>query len=127
MPTYWRQERRLVYEVLILLAQYLNEAKVNCILDATFNAERSRREIMRRLSLKPEEFIIIECICQESIIYSRLKNRTNDYSDADISVYIKMKKIFEPITRPHIIIDTSNNLITQKTSEIAKVLKEKSN
>jgi predicted kinase len=125
-PSYWRQERRLVYEVLMLLAQYLHEAKVNCILDATFNAERSRKEIIRRLSLKPEEFSIIECICQENIIFSRLKDRKDDYSDADISVYNKMKKIFEPITQPHIIIDTSDNLLNQKSAEIVKVLKRES-
>jgi predicted kinase len=126
MPTYWRQERRLVYQVLTLLARYLHGAKVNCILDATFNAERSRNEIIQSLSLKPEEFSIIECICQEDIIFSRLKNRKNDYSDADISVYNKMKKLFEPIAQPHITIDTSDNRLTQKTIEIAKVLKRKS-
>ena len=111
----------------MLFAQYLHQAKVHCILDATFNSERSRNEIVRRLSLKPQEFTIIECICQESIIFSRLRERKNDYSDADISVYTKMKKVFEPITQPHIVIDTSENLIKQKTIEIAKVLKEKSN
>ena len=126
MPTYWRQERRLVYEVMMLLAQYLHEAKVNCVLDATFNANRSRKEVIRRLSLKQGEISIIECVCQEDIIFSRLKSRRDDYSDADISVYNKMKKIFEPITQPHIIVDTSDNLLSQKAIEIAKVLNRKS-
>jgi predicted kinase len=126
-PTYWQQERRLVYEVMMLLAQYLQEAKVNCVLDATFNAERSRTEVIRRLSLKPEEISIIECICQEDIIFSRLKSRKHDYSDADITVYNKMKKIFEPINQPHIVVDTSDNLLFQKAVEIAKGLNRKSN
>ncbi|MGI8831838.1 MAG: AAA family ATPase [Nitrososphaeraceae archaeon] len=44
-PMYGRRERRLIYDVLILLAKYLHNAGINCILDATFTIERSRREI----------------------------------------------------------------------------------
>lgn len=119
-PTYSWQERRLVYDVLVLLAKYLHNAGVNCILDATFNTENSRKELTRKLALVPNQFSLIECTCSEDKIISRLKNRKNDYSDADIFIYRKMKKIYEPVSEEHIIVDTSN---TSKV-DIQKIAKQ---
>lgn len=107
-PTYLWEERRLVYDVLTLIAKYLHNVGVNCILDATFTTESSRKELRRKLALTSSQFSIIECICSEDIIMSRLKNRENDYSDADISIYKKMKNIYESVRGEHIIVDTSN-------------------
>lgn len=119
-PTYRWQERRLVYDVLVLLAKYLHNAGVNCILDATFNTENSRKELKRKLALMPNQFSLIECTCSEDKIISRLKNRKNDYSDADIFIYRKMKKIYEPVSEEHIIVDTSD---TSKV-DIQKIAKQ---
>lgn len=107
-PTYRWEERRLIYDVLMLLAKYLHNAGVNCILDATFNTQVSREELRRKLSLGSNQYSIVECICSEEVIISRLRKRENDYSDADISIYRKMKKIYEPVKEEHITIDTSN-------------------
>ncbi len=106
-PTYVWEERRLVYDVLMLIAKYLHNVGVNCILDATFTTESSRKELRRKLAPTSNQFSMIECICSEDIIMSRLKNRENDYSDADISIYRKMKKIYEPVRGEHIVVDTS--------------------
>jgi predicted kinase len=48
----------------------------------------------------------MECSCPENVAISRLKERKNDYSDADIEIYQKMKKIYEPVKGRHITIDT---------------------
>jgi predicted kinase len=106
-PIYTRQERKLVYNVLLLVAKYLHNEGINCILDATFNTERSRREVREKLKLSSDQISIVECVCPENIIISRLKNRKNNYSDADISVYRKMKQIYEPVKGKHIIINTA--------------------
>jgi predicted kinase len=121
-PTYRWEERRLIYDVLMLLAKYLH-ARVNCILDATFNTENSRKELSRKLSLTPNQFSIVECICSEHVVVSRLKNRKDDYSDANIFIYRKMKKIYESVRGEHIIVDTSNpsNVNTKRiANEISK-------
>jgi predicted kinase len=106
-PKYDWKERRLIYDILILLAKYLSNAGVNCILDATLIKERSRQEIKKELDLITKNIHIIECVCPEDIIVKRLRKRRNDYSDADISVYRKMKKIYEPVKEKHITVDTS--------------------
>ena len=106
-PIYSPFERKLVYDVMIILAKYLNEIRHNCILDATFNREDSRVEIREKLQLSDKQFQIIECFCPEEVVVSRLKSRKDDYSDATIEVYQKMKKIYEPVRIDHIIVDTT--------------------
>lgn len=108
-PTYQIEERALIYDVMILLAKYLQQAGRNCILDATFNKEDSRNQVKNMLKVSEDQFFIVECTCPENIIFSRLKNREKDYSDADVSVYQKMKKIYEPVKGKHITVDTSQN------------------
>jgi predicted kinase len=61
----------------------------------------------------------VECICPEEIVIRRLKNRQNGYSDADLSVYRKMKRIYEPVKGDrHIVVDTS----MRSSKEIAKAI-----
>lgn len=48
-PTYSEQEKKLIYDVLILLAKYLHNTGINCILDATFNSQKTRENIKKRL------------------------------------------------------------------------------
>jgi len=106
-PTYEKDERRLIYDIMILLAKYLHDSGTNCILDATFNREESRIEIKKKLGIRDKDFFVIECVCPENIIISRLKERKNDYSDAGIEVYQKMKKIYESVKGKHNKIDTT--------------------
>ena len=56
-PTYTKQELRLIYDILTLLAKYLYDAKVNCILDATFNTEYSRKKIKDKLFVSQSKCI----------------------------------------------------------------------
>jgi len=123
-PTYGRGERKLIYDAMILIAKYLHKAGINCILDATFTRESSRLEIKKKLGLASKDFHIIECICPEDIILSRLRQRKHDYSDADYSVYEKMKKIYEPVNEEHITIDTSS-LSNKDIRSIAENILEK--
>jgi predicted kinase len=112
-PTYTKEEKGLIYDVMLLLSRYLhNAAGVNCILDATFNTEESREDARKKLgNISPDQIYIIECICPEDIIISRLKARKGDYSDADIGIYKNMKLIYEPVKdkQRHIIADTSQD------------------
>ena len=109
-PTYTPWERALIYDVLFLLAKYLHSSGINCILDGTFNMEKSRREIKDLLNLTKDQFYIIECICPEDLIITRLLLRKDDYSDATVSIYLKMKKIYEPVRQKHISINTSKSV-----------------
>ncbi|MDX1371160.1 MAG: AAA family ATPase [Nitrososphaeraceae archaeon] len=109
-PRYSLWERSLIYDLMYLIAKYLNSAGINCILDGTFNQQRSRDEVMKKLNLKKKDLFIIECTCPEDIIMSRLMDRKNDFSDANPSIYFKMKQIYEKVVENHLTIDTSKSL-----------------
>ena len=49
-PTYRREERELIFNVMVLLAKYLHSSDKSCILDATFNKEFSRNPVKNDLS-----------------------------------------------------------------------------
>lgn len=53
------------------------------------------------------QLYVIECTCPEDVVFERLRNRKNDFSDADYSVYAKMKNIYEPVQGRHLDVDTS--------------------
>jgi predicted kinase len=118
-PTYAPWERALIYDVLFLLAKYLHSSGINCILDGTFNMEKSRSEVKELLNLTSDQIHIIECICPEDMIITRLLLRKDDYSDANVSIYLKMKKIYEPVRQKHISINT----IKPIDKNIEKILK----
>jgi predicted kinase len=113
-PTYTKEEKELIYDVMLLVTRYLhNAAGVNCILDATFNTEESRKNARRKLAgVSSDQIYIVECTCPEDIVISRLKARKGDYSDADIGIYRKMKQMYEPVKdkHRHIVADTSRDL-----------------
>jgi predicted kinase len=54
-----------------------------------------------------KEIRIVECVCPEDIVIARLKARRHDYSDANFSVYKKMKRVYERVKEKHITVDTS--------------------
>ena len=127
-PTYSKEERRLIYDVLVLIAKYLHNAGINCILDATFNTENSRKEIKNKLNLSSQQVCVVECICPEDIVISRLKNRKNDYSDADTSIYRSMKTTYQPIEEEHIVVDTSQQSPGMNAAKIiSQILRNKKN
>jgi predicted kinase len=122
-PIYSKREAKIIYDVMILLAKYLYGAGINCIIDATFNKEKSRTQLKNKLMLPEEELFMVECICPEDTIVSRLKTRKNDYSDADLRIYKRMKKTYEPILEDHLVIDTSQSSSKTNAMEIAGQIK----
>jgi predicted kinase len=112
-PKYTKEEKRLIYDVMLLVARYLHDAAgINCILDATFSTEKSRRTTIEKLvNVSSDQIYIVECICPEDVVITRLKARKGDYSDADIDIYRKMKQLYEPVKEmeKHIVIDTSQD------------------
>ncbi|MGA9927731.1 MAG: hypothetical protein WBP96_03940, partial [Nitrososphaeraceae archaeon] len=58
-------------------------------------------------------------------VFLRLRQRKHDYSDADFSVYKKMKRIYELVKEAHITIDTSKHSKTDIRSIAAKILNKR--
>ena len=81
--------------------------------------EKSRSEVKEILHLADDQFHIIECISPEDIILTRLLLRKDDYSDANVSIYLKMKKIYEPVRQNHLSVNTAKSI----AKNIERILK----
>jgi len=88
---YTEEMTRRVYEEMVRRARELVEEGRKVVLDATF-LRRWQRELVLRSFDRP---LFILAVASEEVIRKRLLSR-RDVSDADFSVYLKQKEIFEP-------------------------------
>ena len=121
-PTYERYERELIYHVMMLLAKYLHKAGKNCILDATFNKEEFRNQVKKKTHCRNDQFFIVECSCPKDMAISRIKHRKGGYSDANVTTYLRMKKIYESVKAKHLRIDTSKDAAINAKIIASKIL-----
>lgn len=111
-PKYTSEESAIVYKVLFYTARQLNLVGSNVILDATFINDNGdgTSNIAYEVGVKEDDVKIIECICAQDIALERIKNRKNDYSDADETIYHNMKDVYKITENPHITTDTTNGI-----------------
>ena len=126
-PIYSTEEKRLIYDVLVLIAKYLHQSGTNCILDGTFNTKYSREEIKKKLRLTSQQICIVECICPEDIVIARIKNRKDDYSDANAYIYTSMKATYQPIEEEHIVVDTSKESPSNNAAKVINQISKMAN
>lgn len=109
-PGYTREEKELIYDVMLLLTKYLLRAGITVVLDGTFYKRSLRRKVYTVAARTKSHLKIIECACPEHVIKRRMERRARrkrNLSDADYEVYKKIASQFEPISRKHIVVDTS--------------------
>jgi predicted kinase len=107
----------------MLIAKYLHQSGINCILDATFNTKYSREE--KKLNLSSQQICIVECIGPEDTDSSRIKNRKGGYSDANDNIYRSMKANYQPLEEEHIVVDTSKETPGMSAEKIINHLSRK--
>ncbi len=83
-----------VYITLVEKAKELIQKGEKVVLDATFLRKWQRELVLRNFP----SAVFVWVYAPEKVVLERLRNRKDDISDADISVYKKQKEIFEPPT-----------------------------
>ena len=113
---YTQDETNVVFNTMFDRARsYLSEGK-NVILDAVF-AKKSERQTIREIAKNTgSAFILIEVICDESILKKRIEQRSGDASEGEFEDYLKFKKIFEPIAEDHVLINNSGTRVDLQVS-----------
>jgi len=88
-----------VYTEMINRAEKSLRDGMTCILDATFFRKKYRDRARKLAQKLDSNFMIIECVCPENIIYKRLIERAKNVviSDGRWEIYKKQKLDFEPI------------------------------
>jgi predicted kinase len=123
VPTYTAEEStRLFHAVHRLIEQLLNKG-ISLILDATNLSERHREylyNIADRLDIK---LVLVRVDAPPEVVQARLSKRVEESggkSDADWTVYQRMKNTVEEISRKHYAVDTSLDI----TPVLDKIVKE---
>ncbi|MFA5349608.1 MAG: AAA family ATPase, partial [Candidatus Paceibacterota bacterium] len=122
--TYSKQEKEKVYEKLLECSQKNLENEKNVVVDATFYKKELREKFISLANKLGKKSYLIYCFLDEEKTKIRLQNRKNDKSEADFSVYLKIKRCFEPIQKNYLQINTSENIQKQIEQVLFYIMKE---
>lgn len=109
--TYSDQEKRVVYEKMVELMKEAVKVNRNLVLDATFHKKKTRKLFTDEMQDKADT-LFIEVRADEKIIRERVEKKRT-YSEADFEIYKQIKQQFEPLTRPHLILQSTNENINE--------------
>lgn len=115
-PDYSGAERDTVHDLCCRLAERLLAARVPVVLDATHSIEAHRQSVYALAARLEVPLVVVETVAPEALARQRLERRASlrrdpfDMSDAVTrAVYDRVRQRFEPITRPHTVVDTSRD------------------
>ncbi|MDP6459513.1 MAG: AAA family ATPase [Candidatus Hydrothermarchaeota archaeon] len=127
-PRYTKEEKELIYAIMLLVARYLLRSDVTVVLDGTFYKRSLRKRVYAVAGRTKSNLKIIECVCPEYVIRRRMRRRAGrkrNLSDADYGVYKKVAAQFESIRRKHIVVDTSMFLKQNLEEIVHKIRKDR--
>lgn len=112
LSKYTVTDKEAVYRKMAEITEKSLAENKTAVLDATFYRKPLRdlfSEIARRYGV-PLVFILVKA--DEGLVKERLAKPRED-SEADESVYYKIRDQFEEITQPHVCLESTNDNITQ--------------
>jgi len=121
-PSYSPEESARLFRALHRLIEELLRKGVSLILDATNLSERNRERLYNIAERLEAKLVLVRVEAPPEVVYARLKARVGGAgnSDADWSVYQKMKPTVERIRRNHYAVDTSRDI----TPVLDKIVRE---
>lgn len=109
---YSREQKKKVYELMMKKMKKCIHLREDVVLDATFYKENIRKEFIRTADAYGERILFIEVRADQQIIFDRLRLK-REYSDANYSVYLHIKKVFEPLKMDHLIVHSTQENIKE--------------
>lgn len=120
---YSEREKSIVYEKMLEEMKVALEKKHHLILDATFHKKNTRQLFMNEMEGRGA-IVFIEVWAEEEIIRERVKKK-RDFSEADFEVYTFIRNQQEPLTEPHLILQSTNDTIHEMLEKAVEYLKNK--
>jgi predicted kinase len=114
-PQYTAGENFWVYRVCHEVIGRLLRRGVSVIFDATNLRERHRQILYQMADALGANLVLVRTTAPERVVRSRLHQRAiqpdpEDHSRADTTVYYRMYDAEEPMRRPYLTVDTSQDL-----------------
>ncbi len=107
---YSQEEKMKVYNEMIRKMKTAFQHKKSIVLDATFYKKSIRNKFSKAVKEFGQSIIFIEVWADQKIIIERM-SRKRPYSDADYSVHLYIKEVFEPMKREHLILQSTQENI----------------
>ncbi len=112
-PDYSLQESSRLFRAIHLLIERLLKKGICLILDATNLTEQHREYLYRIADRLQVKLVLVGVEAPPEVVRRRLESRRGNpgnKSDADWTVYQKMRPAAERIRRPHYAVDTSRDI-----------------
>jgi predicted kinase len=122
-PGYSPEESARLFRALHFLIERLLKKGISLVLDATNLSERFRERLYSIADRLGVKLILVRVEAPPQVVYERLKVRQREgqsKSDADWTVYQKMKATAEKMHHNHYAVDTSRDI----TPVVEKVVRE---
>ncbi len=113
---YAGEEKTKVYDVMNKEMKEAIQHGKDIVLDATFYKENIRNKFKETAEAFKEKIIFIEVWADQKIILKRLSMK-REHSEADFSVHLHIKKVFEPLKSDHVIIQSTQENIMEMMGE----------
>lgn len=114
-PTYAGEESSRLFQACYRLVEELLESGQTTALDATNLEEQHRERLYHIADQKGAKLIVVRVDAPPEVVKERLEGRTRgvdpeDRSEADWTVYHKMRPTLDRIRRNHFAVDTSKDI-----------------
>jgi hypothetical protein len=114
-PSYTVQESFRLFKALYALVEELLKSGITVALDATNLEERHRERLYHIADQIGAVLVIVRTDAPLEVVSQRLEGRKSmmdpgDQSEADLTVYHRMRPTVERIRRSHLVVDTSKDI-----------------
>lgn len=106
-PRYTDAETEEVYGTLFERARETVESGRWAVLDGTFRDRPLRERAVAVAEKADVSATFVKVTCEESVAVERIRNRTDDESDAEVEDYDHFREIFDCLERGHATVDNS--------------------
>lgn len=108
-PDYTEAETRTVYQTLLERGRAVVARGESAVLDATFKRREHRLFIPEVAESAGVSWRLIKVDAASNVARKRIRDRTDDVSDADVTIHDTFRREYEPIELAHEVIDNSDS------------------
>jgi predicted kinase len=111
-PTYSKDEKLLIYKKMLAIMYDYVSRKEHLILDGTFYTASIRNTFIKQIEQLGREVRFIEIKADKDTTKERLSHERKE-SDADYHIHTLIEREFEPYTKDHLILYSTNDNINE--------------
>lgn len=109
-PEYTDAEMRAVYDELFERAAAIVHGGDSVVLDGTFQHREHRDSAQATADDLGVPATLVKVECEEAVVRERIRQRSDDESDADFAIHQQYRESFDGIEREHAVVDNSEGL-----------------